>query len=643
MEALQTHERPEEQKDAASFAETALRLAGKGEEEVRTLGAVDRADETIETFFRPEYQTTSSPIHRMIWDLRRDPPLQLFRTAETTPSPEHQRIIDRSFSLISQHKSLGTLKTSEGKIAPEVLRDLGDAGYWGMLVPKEYGGAGAPLQTFEKLVTQVTTQNGMLGGLASVHQCIGAVDPIRTFGSPELKARYLPSLARGERLSGFALTEPNAGSDLTALRTTAELRGDNYHVTGEKLFITNAIPGRTIGLVCMIEGKPAVLIVDLPEENEHFSLKHYGLYALKEAWNHGLIFRDFPVPKENRITPPFGDGLTVAYHGLNYGRVSIGAIAAGNLRVLLADMLPWAHFRRTYGQPIVKRELVRRRMGELAGLITGTDALVQWSAGILDQGYRGEMECIVTKNFASEAEKYAAIELAMRTHGGRSFLHGHPFGDNIHELLAPSIYEGERDMLNMAFFKTLVKEHGREFFEPIGTAIQAQRLGAFRPMDLRHLWALREHLATYARWQVQNLFRRKSLRELPERMPASLRAHAEFAIDALQRSAGEADALMRTDQMKLPDRQLSMVQFSQRVQDTIAMLVTSLSAAEHGDEVTKSAADVLCDQLHQKLTGTRPSAAFFRKVTRLGETVADGGFQAISGIEPQEILMRYER
>ena len=637
---LQASESPPELRPPSSFAETALRLAGKGEEEVRTLGTVDRADETMEQFFRPEYQTTNSPIHRIIWDTS-DPPLRLFQTHLTTPSPASQAVMDASIAAVEQHRQCGTLKTPEGKISSEALRDLGNAGYWGMLIPKEYGGTEAPLQVFESLVTRMTTKSATVGGLASVHGCVGAVDPIRTFGSPDLKARYLPLLARGERLSGFALTEPNAGSDLTALQTTAELRGDHYVVNGEKLFITNAVPGRTIGLVCMIESKPSVLIVDLPEENAHFHLTHYKLYALKEAWNHGLVFRDFPVPKENRVIPPFGDGLTIAYHGLNYGRVSVGAITAGNLRVLLADMLPWAHLRRTYGQPIVKRELVQRRIGELAGLIVGADALVQWSAGLLDQGYRGELECIVTKNFGSEAVKYAAIELAMRTHGGRSFLKGHFFGDEVHELLAPSIYEGERDMLNMAFFKSLVKEHGKTYFEPIGRVIQEQGLGTFNPMHPGHLWHLREELAPYARWQVANLLRRRSLRELPAQMPGNLRAHAQYAIDALQRSARDIDAVLRMHQLKLPDRQLEMVQMSQRIQDMMTMLVTSISAAEHGDEVTQCAADVLCDQLNQKLTGTKPSPAFLRNITHLGETVANGGFQAIAGIEPREILMRY--
>ena len=161
-----------------------------------------------------------------------------------------------------------------------------------------------------------------------------------------------PGLANGSRLSAFALTEPCAGSDLTALRTTARLEGNEYVVNGEKLFITNVVPGRTIGLVCLIEGKPAVLIVELPaKENENFQLRKYGLWALKHTYNRGIIFKDFRVPAENLLTAPRGDGLTIAYHGLNLGRVALCANAAGTMRLMMASIIPWAKFRERTAQP----------------------------------------------------------------------------------------------------------------------------------------------------------------------------------------------------------------------------------------------------------------------------------------------------
>ncbi len=296
---------------------------------------------------------------------------------------------------------------------------------------------------------------------------------------------------------GSALTEPCAGSDLTALRTRAERDGDSYVVNGEKLFITNAIPGRTVGLVCKIEEQPAVLIVDLPDhEDEHFQTVPYGLFALRHLHNNGLRFRDFRVPRENLLQPSRGDGLTIAYHGLNLGRVALCATASGAMRVMLANLLPWAHFRRTYGAAIVSRELVQQRIGRLAALIAGSDALVAWCSWLLDQGFRGEMECIIAKIFGSEAQKEAAIELFMKTHGGRAFLRGHLFGENVHDYLAPCIYEGEGEMLGLGFFKSLIKEHGKTYFAPVGRALQAAGIRRLNPTNPAHLWALRATLAS---------------------------------------------------------------------------------------------------------------------------------------------------
>ncbi len=377
-----------------------------------------------------------------------------------------------SLEVARRHRDAGTLFGPDGKITESVLGELATVGYWGLLIDPQYGGQGAPFAAFSSFLTQMAVIEPNLAGMASVHGCIGAVNPLRTFGSPEQKSKYLPLLASGRKLSAFALTEPGAGSDLTALRTTATLDGDRYLVNGEKLFITNAVPGRTIGLVCLIDKKPAVLIVDLPDqEDEHFQIVRYGLLALRRMHNHGLKFRDFPVPRENLLRPAQGDGLTIAYHGLNLGRVALCATAAGAMRVMMANIIPWAKFRRTYGAAIVSRELVQRRLGRLAALIVGCDALVAWCSWLLDQGFRGEMECIIAKIFGSESQKEAAIELLMKTHGGRSFLRGHLFGENVHEYLAPCIYEGEGEMLGMAFFKSLIKEHGK-------AVLRADRQGA---------------------------------------------------------------------------------------------------------------------------------------------------------------------
>jgi alkylation response protein AidB-like acyl-CoA dehydrogenase len=625
---------------AQSFAETAMRLGGKGEEEARRMGAVDRADEEVEAMFAERYQTTASPVHRAVWD--RGVPVDLFMSPGIEPPADVARVMDRSIEVVKRHRLASTIFDDQRKISPRVMAELGQAGYWGLLVDKEYGGAGAPFSAFAPFLTRMAMFDPTIAGLASVHGCIGAVDPVRTFGNAEQKRRFLSGLASGERLSAFALTEPCAGSDLTALRTHAERQGNEYVVNGEKLFITNVTPGRTIGLVCLIEGKPAVLVVDLPDrENEHFQLKRYGLYALKHTHNVGIVFKDFRVPAENLLQPVKGDGLTIAYHGLNLGRVSLCANAAGTMRLMMASIIPWAKFRRTYGATIDTRELVRRRLGRLAGLIVGCDALVAWCAHLIDEGYRGEMECIIAKIFGSEAQKEAAIEYFMKTHGGRSFLHGHLFGDNVHEYLAPCIYEGEGEMLEMAFFKSLVKQHGMQFFEPIGRTAVERGIKRPNPANPAHAWALRGPLARYGWWLLRESLRFRPRPDLPV-LPANLKAHAEFACEWLQYAPHEISGVMRKFQLSLPDRQCRIAEVSQRVQDAVVILCTALYAGRHEDELVRDAADILCQDLTRKLSGERPSDRYFRAVTKLGERIADGHFQSIAGHRPDEILMPYQ-
>ncbi|MCA9263125.1 MAG: acyl-CoA/acyl-ACP dehydrogenase [Planctomycetales bacterium] len=623
-----------------SFAETALTLGGKSQDEARRTGAIDRADDQVEKLFQPQYQTINSPAHRAVWDSQ--VPVDVFQAKPVETPPEIQKVMDESIAVVDRHRRAKTLLNEEGKITKTVLDDLGGVGYWGLLVDREYGGSGAPFRSFAQFLTRMAMSDPTVAGLASVHGCIGAVDPVRTFGNDEQKRRFLPRLASGESLSAFALTEPGAGSDLTALRTTAKLQGDHYLVNGEKLFITNVVPGRTIGLVCLIEDKPAVLVCDLPpSENDQFQLRKYGLWALKHTYNQGMVFKDFAVPAENLLEPQKGNGLTIAYHGLNLGRVSLCANAAGTMRLMMAGMLPWAKFRVTYGEAIAQRELVQRRLGRLAGLIVACDALVAWCSTLIDAGYRGEMECIVAKIFGSEAQKEAAIELCMKTHGGRSFLHGHMFGDNVHEYLAPCIYEGEGEMLGMAFFKSLVKAHGTQFFEPVGKALQAAGIRNMNPLNPAHLWALRSAMPPYALWMLKQAIRGGRRPDLPS-MPAALREHAEWACRELQRSPQEISGTMRKHQLKLADRQCRMAELSGRVQSLIVALATSLYAAKQQDEVIRDAADILCRDLRRAYVGERPSDRDLRATTKLGQNIVEGGFTSMSGLDVGEILMPYE-
>ena len=229
----------------------------------------------------------------------------------------------------------------------------------------------------------------------------------------------------------------------------------------------------------------------------------------------------------------------------------------------------------------------------------------------------------------------------MKTHGGRSFLHGHLFGDNVHEFLAPCIYEGEGEMLGMAFFKSLVKHHGTTFFEPIGKAFHAAGIKNPNPLNPSHMWALKGTILPYARWMLTQQLSPNSTPALPP-MPVQLRKHAEFAVSGLQKSPLEISGTMRKHQLKLADRQCRMAELSGRIQKLVVILCTSLYASQQSDEIVRDAADILCQDMIRELNGRRPSDRYFRSVTKLGEAIIDGGFQSIADHTPDDILMPYQ-
>src|SRR5262249_48773806 len=157
--------------------------------------------------------------HRAVWD--RHMPMELFAPPALPAQAPCDAAMGRCLEIVRQRRLGNNLVDPKGKLSKELFDELAVAGYWGMLIEERYGGQGAPVARFSRFLTQVATYDPMTAGLSSVHGCIGAVDPVRTFGNAEQKNRFLPRLANGQALSAFALTEPCAGSDLTALRTTA--------------------------------------------------------------------------------------------------------------------------------------------------------------------------------------------------------------------------------------------------------------------------------------------------------------------------------------------------------------------------------------------------------------------------------------
>jgi hypothetical protein len=197
-------------------------------------------------------------------------------------------------------------------------------------------------------------------------------------------------------------------------------------------------------------------------------------------------------------------------------------------------------------------------------------------------------------------------------------------------------------MLGMAFFKSLVKSHGKEFFEPIGRLLFEAGIKSPNLAKPAHLWLLRRPLTAYAQWWVGMRMLGRA-REQFQGLPANLRRYASFACDFLSEQGLEISATMRTHQLKLADRQCSMIDLSRRLQDAVVILVTSLYGAKQTDEVTRLACEVVCAQLYRNLQGQRSNQRDWRKITELGATLAENPWSELAGIEPNPIMMEYRR
>ncbi len=154
----------------ASFAETAMTLAGKSEEEAKRTGAVDRADDQVEALFAEQYKTSNSPVHRAVWDAKI--PLELFAPPKMAETALNIPSMQKSLDVLKKHKKAGTMMDDKGKISTQVFSDLASAGYWGMLIEDKYGGQGASVRQFMTFLTKVASVEPTAAGLASVHGCI---------------------------------------------------------------------------------------------------------------------------------------------------------------------------------------------------------------------------------------------------------------------------------------------------------------------------------------------------------------------------------------------------------------------------------------------------------------------------------------
>jgi long-subunit acyl-CoA synthetase (AMP-forming)/alkylation response protein AidB-like acyl-CoA dehydrogenase len=482
---------------------------------------------------------------------------------------------------------------------------LGEAGLWGLLVPERFGGTGCTMQELVRVVTRVATDAPTAAGLLSVHSSIGAVSALAAFGSESQQERHLPGLAQGIPLSIFSATEPDAGCDLHAISSRLELQGDRLLLSGTKMFITGATYGRLVKLLAQVDGRPTVLLVRLPDcDTPTFRLRHYGLHPLKHAHNAALEFTRHEVDASDILQPPEGssDAMRIVWHGLNRGRITLAAQAAGTLRLLLRQARDHALRRRTWGEPIASRELIQGRLARIAAGIVACDSLAAWAAAAIDAGQSGELEAITAKVVAGECVRDGAIN-SLGVHGGRAFLVGHPLGDSFHDHFAVTVYEGESELLGLALFKGLAKHH------PLAGLARETTSG--------------RRAAAWLEWRIGILSRRPH-RDDFRILDRRLRHHAATARRLLDAAAVRIDRGIRRHGKALVDRQLLVGGWSAEVRDLMSVLAVAHHADATGDDNDLLAADCWCRLALARCRGTRLTAADHAALATLGRSVVEG-------------------
>ena len=482
---------------------------------------------------------------------------------------------------------------------------LADAGLWGLAVPEAFGGTGASLGELARAITHVAARVPTAAGLLSVHSSIGAVSALAAFGSAEQQARLLPGLAEGRPLSIFGATEPDAGCDLSGVATTIERTAAGLVVSGTKMFITGATHGRLVKLLARLDGRPVVALVRLPDtDTPSFHLRHYALHPLKHAHNAALEFTRHPLAEADLLAAPSGrdgpDAMRIIWHGLNRGRITLAAQAAGTLRILLAQARDHALGRHTWGEPIASRELVQGRLGRIAARIAACDALTAWAAASIDAGGSGELEALTAKIVAGECVRESAID-ALGVHGGRAFLVGHPLGDSFHDHFAVTVYEGESDLLGLALFKGLAKQH----------PLAAHAKGTSRLA----------RAASWLAWRAGTFARGHRDTAILDTM---LRDHARQARSELARVALSIDSAIRRHGRSLAERQLEIGALSARVRDLASVLAVAHHADATADDRAIASADVWCRLALARALSRRLTAADHTAVAGLGKGVVAG-------------------
>lgn len=336
------------------------------------------------------------------------------------------------------------------------LTEMGELGFLGMLVTEDYGGSQTGTVAYALALEEIAAADGACSTILSVHSSVGCV-PILRFGTEEQKSRFLPKMASGEWIGGFALTEAHAGSDASALRSRARLDGDHYVIDGSKQFITSGKNGNVIIVFAVTDpeaGKKGISAFIVPTDTPGYnvvSVEHkMGLHGSDTC---ALAFDGMRVPVENRLGGE-GDGYRIALANLEGGRIGIAAQAVGMARAAFEAATAYAKERQSFGKPIIEHQAVGFSLADMATQIEAARQLVLHAASLRDAGRPCLTEASMAKLFASEmAEKVCSA--AIQVHGGYGYLADYPVERIYRDVRICQIYEGTSEVQRLVIARQL--------------------------------------------------------------------------------------------------------------------------------------------------------------------------------------------
>ena len=339
------------------------------------------------------------------------------------------------------------------------LAEMGRLGLLGMLVPEEYDGAAADHVAYALALEEIAAGNGACSTIMSVQNSVGCM-PLLKFGSAEQKERFLKPMARGEVISAFCLTEPEAGSDAAAITTRARRRGNTYVLTGTKQFITSGAHAK-VALVFAVtdpdtgkKGISAFIVpTDLPGWRVARLEKKLGQRASDTAQ---IVF------EEIELTPDLllgreGEGYRIALSNLEGGRIGVAAQSIGMARTALEAAVAYAKERKSFGTAIANHQAVAFRLADMATRIEAARQLTLHAAALRDAGLPCIKEASMAKLFASEMAERVCSD-AIQIHGGYGYLEDFPVERLWRDVRVCQIYEGTSDVQRLVISRQLLAE-----------------------------------------------------------------------------------------------------------------------------------------------------------------------------------------